>query len=60
MIYCLLVFVNFGIDDTESDDNSVLQQVVLYLTYVELSILILFAIEIMGNTYVYGIKVIIM
>lgn len=48
------MFVNFGLDDI---DESTLQNVIAFLTYVELSILILFALEIMGNIYVYGLKV---
>ena len=57
LIYCLLVFVNFGLVDSENDEITLLSKFIEALTYIELGILIVFTFEIMGNIYVYGLKV---
>lgn len=49
--------MNFGLDDSDSDPNSSLHKMITFLSYVEFVILIFFAIEILGNIYVYSIKV---
>ena len=58
LIYCLLVFANFSLDDSNVSDVSDLRRFILFLTYVELAILFFFAMEILGNIYVYSFKVI--
>ena len=58
LLYCLLVFANFSLDDSNVSDVSDLRRFMLFLTYVELVILFFFAMEILGNMYVYGFKVI--
>lgn len=57
LIYCLLVFVSFGLDDSQTDEITAIQRMIIVFYYVELVILILFAMEIIGNIYVYSIRV---
>jgi len=54
IFYIFLVFVSFGI--TDIDTQGTLSGVINILVYVELSILIIFTLEIMANVYAYGFK----
>ena len=58
-IYCVLVIANFAISDlgTDDDSKSNVNTAKDALLYVELVILIFFIIEIILNTYVFGLKV---
>lgn len=56
LLYSVLVFVNFGLNSVDDTDDSI-QEAVLILLYIELSILILFCLEILANIFAYGFKV---
>lgn len=57
VIYCILVFISFGITDIASDSDE-LQTGMTILIYVELGILSVFVLEITANMIGYGCKVI--
>ena len=56
MLYALLVFVTFGIDDASEDEDE-LEEILDALMYTELVLLVIFCAEIVINCYAYGIKV---
>lgn len=55
IMYCILVFLNFGINDaaTEQDEINKINTVLLII---ELSILSFFVLEILMNNFAYGFK----
>ncbi len=56
LLYSILVFVNFGLNSVD-DASDGIQESILILLYIELSILIVFSFEILANLFAYGFKV---
>lgn len=55
--YTLIVFVNFGLDDGSTEDDSDIQRTIFGLAVCELVVLVIFTFEIIANIYAYSLKV---
>lgn len=60
VVYCLLVIVNFALNDFKSDEDNNIDTATQVLVYIELFILLVFIIEIFLGIYVYSFKVILL
>ena len=57
IFYTLIVFVNFGLDDSNPEDDTPVNETIYILSILELIILIIFTFEILANIYVYTFRV---